>query len=336
MIPTNNTVTNYITEHNLIAPGSTVILGFSGGPDSVYLLHQLAPLRTQLNFTLIAAHLNHGWRAEAHEDVNFCATMAAQLNVPFVTAHAQDFPHIKSSGSLEQQGRQLRRAFFEQLAQTYPNSVIALGHHQDDQIETFFIRLIRGTGLEGLTGMLPLASPANSFCTIRPLLCINKQTILQELTAHAIPYLTDSTNTNTEFLRNSIRLQALPTLTACDARFTGNLLRTIAHLQEADDYIHQETLKAYTQLLAPAHTALWLNKTQLLALHPFMRMRVILHWLCQMGVPFTPSQSFFAEIERFLAQPGNATHTFYHAWVMKKQGALATIELLPNKHIISG
>lgn len=300
-----------------------MILGFSGGPDSVYLLHTLAALRAEKNFTLIAAHLNHGWRAEAHEDVAFCVTMAAKLNVPFVGAHAADFPAIKKSGSLEQYGRQLRRAFFEQLAKNYPNSRIALAHHQDDQLETFFIRIMRGAGLEGLTCMLPQTG-----IYIRPLLCINKQTILAELAAQSTPYLTDSTNTNTDFLRNSIRLKAIPTLTACDARFTQNLVRTIEHLQEADDYMHQETLKAYTQLTQKTSSRAFptLNKKELLALHPFLRTRVIMHWLCQAKVPFTPSQNFFAEIERFLTQPGNATHTFYRAWSIKKQGDFAIIE----------
>jgi tRNA(Ile)-lysidine synthase len=315
-------IKQYIAKHALITPGSTIILGFSGGPDSVYLLHQLAPLQQELNFTLIAAHLNHGWRVEAQEDVVFCATMAARLNVPFVSAHASDFSSIKKSGSLEQYGRQLRRAFFVQLAQKYAPASVALAHHQDDQIETFFIRLIRGSGLEGLTGMLP-----KDGCYIRPLLCLNKQAILSELNARNIPFLTDSTNTNTAFLRNSIRLQALPALNACDPRFSTNLLRSMEHLAQADDYIHQETIKTFERI-SSRQNHLSINYVELMTLHPFLRMRVILYWLCQSQVPFTPSQAFFSEIERFLQQPTDGSHIFYNAWSITKKSNFAYIKLL--------
>ena len=265
---------------------------------------------------------NHGWRAEAQEDVTFCANMAAQLKITFIAAHASDFSHIKKTGSLEQYGRQLRRAFFAQLAQNYTQASIALGHHQDDQIETFFIRLIRGSGLEGLTGML-----AQDGIYIRPLLCLNKATIITHLTTNNIPFLTDATNTNTAFLRNAIRLQALPALNTCDQRFSTNLLRSMQHLAQADDYINQETVKSFN-LISSNTDHFTINYPQLMALHPFLRMRVILHWLCQAQVPFTPSQAFFAEIERFLNQPADGSHTFYQAWSITKKNNFAHIKLL--------
>jgi len=167
-------IITHINTHQLIPPGSKLVVGFSGGPDSVFLLHLLASIRTSHNITLIAAHLDHQWRSNSHEDVVFCKTMAEQLNITFISstinALQKDF---NANGSTEAQGRAARRHFFETVLKEQNAQGIALAHHLQDQEETFFIRLIRGSSLSGLTGML-----SRDGAYIRPLLEINKSEIL--------------------------------------------------------------------------------------------------------------------------------------------------------------
>lgn len=305
-------IAEYIKNNSLIAPGDRIIVGLSGGPDSVYLLYQLLALKKIYNLELIAAHLDHGWRTESAADAAWCATLTKQVEVPFVSAHAREFPDIIQDGSQEAHGRTLRRAFFARLHKEYAAQSVALAQHQDDQIETFFIRLMRGAGLEGLASM-----HARSGIFIRPLLCIDKATILRELAAADISYLVDPTNTSTEYLRNCIRTQAVPALQSCDERFAPNMLRTIEHLQQAEDYIETVVSTTWHDL---AHNKS-IDIKKLFELHPFMRTRMIIHWLVEAQVPFTPSAALFAEIERFLQSPQGGEHVFYHTWkIVKKQG----------------
>ncbi len=131
----------FIAQYNLLPAGSTVVLGLSGGPDSVFLLHLLA----DKNIKLIAAHLDHEWRADSADDVTFCKKLAQKYNVPFITAKASELKRtFKWDGSQEQLGRAMRRHFFATVAAAHATDSIALAHHAQDQQETFFIRLMRG------------------------------------------------------------------------------------------------------------------------------------------------------------------------------------------------
>ena len=154
--------------NNLIAESSKIILGLSGGPDSIYLLHKLASLRnTGTIKELIAAHLDHEWRQDSAKDVAFCKQACKSLNVPFVSKKLSEL-NLSFKGSPEEIGRNARRYFLEQIRTKHNADLIALGHHLQDQEETFFIRLIRGTSLSGLCAMWPKKG-----FYIRPLLQMN-------------------------------------------------------------------------------------------------------------------------------------------------------------------
>ena len=157
----------FITEHNLIIPEKNIILGLSGGPDSVFLLYILLQSGLLDKKFIIAAHIDHGWRAQSFKDLEFCQNLCQQLGVQFESIS------LKECKSTEEEGRNGRRAFFESLALKYNASCIALAHHANDQQETFFLRLIRGASLEGLIGIRP-----KSGLYIHPLLTIYKQEIL--------------------------------------------------------------------------------------------------------------------------------------------------------------
>ena len=219
-------------QHNLIPDKSTIVLGLSGGPDSVFLFHLLAPLHQKKLIKLVVAHLDHEWRPDSDQDIIFCKQMAKKFDCHFVTKKMSDSEtSIKFNGSKEEYARKMRRYFLQSVAQEYQANAIALGHHLQDQQETFFIRLIRGAGLTGLCAIQP-----KNGLYIRPLLQANKQDMIDYLDEQGIGYLTDSTNTSDDFLRNRIRKHILPSLQQCDNRFSKNFQRTITQLQETEDF----------------------------------------------------------------------------------------------------
>lgn len=303
-------INSFITHHNLIPDTSTIIVGLSGGPDSVFLLHFLHSLQQEKPITLIAAHLDHEWRPDSALDVDFCKKLCAQLNIPLVHQRLSQlgFTH-QCGGSKEEYGRKARRFFFEQTTQQYNAQLIALAHHQDDQQETFFIRLLRGSSLTGLTGMQP---QQNQY--IRPLLCVSKQEIIDYLHQHNSVYLTDPSNNSNDFLRNRIRNNVIPALRASDTRFDTTFGTTLERLQETEQFLQKLTEKTFKELFDG--TAV--DYKQLLQLEPVVRYRVLLHWLCHEHVPFTPTQSFFDEVIRFLQQSNDKTHSIHHQWAIKK------------------
>lgn len=309
-------IESFCITHHLITPNSTIIIGLSGGPDSVFLLHFLHSIKEKYNLTLIAAHLNHGWRQESAHDEQFCKNLAAQFSINFVAQHASEITITrKFSGSKEDLGRQLRRAFFARIAQEHTASTIALAHHQDDLVETFFIRLLRGASITGLASIR-----AHQDNYIRPLLCVTKQEILTYLHEHAIPYCTDLTNEHDVFLRNKIRKYLIPAAQQCDARAPKTMVNTIEQLQEVDDFLETLTQETYARI-APNNL---LELEQLAQLHPYLQKRIIMHWLCAYTVPFTPSDAFFDELLRFLLQGTAKEHTI-GTWLIVKKGKKATI-----------
>lgn len=306
----------------LIKPGDTLIIGLSGGPDSLFLLHFLASLQTSMNLTLIAAHLDHGWRADSQKDVKFCQEAAASLGVRFISQKISDLSlSLKFNGSLEDMGRKARRHFFESVLKTHNAQAIALGHHLQDQQETFFIRLIRGTSLSGLIGMRPQHGNY-----IRPLLSISKDEILAYLNAHAIPYLEDPTNNSADFLRNRIRQQVIPALKACDDRFESSFNATLLRLHALEKHLELETKELLKSFALYKFNKKGLNLKSILILPPIMQERLIIAWLCQEQVPFPPREQFLQEIMKFLQNSRGGLHAIHHAWSLGKKQDITWIE----------
>lgn len=313
-----------IEKDQLINPGDTIIIGLSGGPDSLFLLHFLASIRTQMNLNLVAAHLDHGWRADSAKDVIFCQEAAQALGVRFVTENLSNLGiSLKFNGSLEDVGRRARRHFLERVKEEFQAQAIALGHHLQDQQETFFIRLIRGTSLSGLVGMRPRHG---SF--IRPLLSISKNDILDYLKVHAIPYLEDPTNTSNDFLRNRIRQHVLPALKACDDRFEGSFDATITRLQALERHLETETQDILKRLALYKFDKKGLNLKNILTLPPIIQERLLIAWLCQEQVPFPAHEQFLHEIMKFLRNPRGGMHAVHHAWSIGKKQDITWIEKL--------
>lgn len=311
-----------IARHNLIQPYSTIILGLSGGPDSMFLLHVLARLHNQGTINLVAAHLDHEWRTNSSDDALFCQKICDQLGVPLtIQKMSQLSAAPKFNGSLEERGRIMRRHFLETVRAQHQASAIALGHHADDQQETFFIRLIRGTSLSGLIGMQP-----KSGSYIRPLLTVHKAEILNYLTHHAIPYCIDPSNESDAYLRNRIRNRVIPALQSCDQRFDKNFFTTLERLSKTEEALEVITSQTIEQISSLQNNKRMIAQSAFAQLTPALQDRIIMAWLCSEKVPFPVHEGFLKEIKKFMLGTHGGTHAVHAQWALIKQKQRIWIE----------
>lgn len=248
----------FILRHDLIPPGSRVVVGVSGGPDSLGLLHALMTLAPEFDWHLHAAYLHHGLRPEADEEARFVAEVAGAWGLGCTVERAPVREVAAQPGvSLEEAARQLRYAFLGRVALRLGATVVAVGHHADDQVETVLMHLLRGSGLAGLRGMLPSTPLSELRLTalppdmrpdvpgirlVRPWLETPRQAILAYCRAVGLQPRVDATNTDETFFRNRLRHQVVPLLRQINPRLTRVLGHTAAALQ--GDY---EVLAAHRQ-----------------------------------------------------------------------------------------
>ena len=308
----------YIQKKGLITDGAPLIIGLSGGPDSVFLLHFLAHLKNNKNLHLIVAHLDHEWRTTSKQDAQFCKALADSYNLDFVCKTIAELNlNLKFNGSKEEIGRKARRTFFESLAAQHNASGIVLAHHADDQMETFFIRMVRGASLTGLAGM-----KAKDGLYIRPLLEIKKDQIVAYLKENNLSFVIDESNNSDAFLRNRIRNTVIPALREVDNRFDNRFEHTHAQLQAAHEFIESAAQQALEKVIDDSGA---LHASELYSLHPVLKNRILIEWLCKHKVPFVPSHGLLEELLKFLKQSHDGTHIFYNRWMVVKKGALARI-----------
>jgi len=316
-------VKQFAAQNALFSKNSKIVVGLSGGPDSVFLLHFFSELYREGEISeLSAAHLDHEWRTDSGKDTQFCQDLAKKYGVQFFSTKLSELAFSeKPNGSLEEMGRNARRFFFEQVRKKQNADLIALAHHAQDQQETFFIRLLRGATLSGLTGMQPKQGRY-----IRPLLETNKSNLVAFLDAHNISYLTDPSNESDQFLRNRIRNNVIPALRVCDERFDKKYAHTLASLQRTENFLVQETKKHFEKVALKKEMFFQLDLKKLFQLHPVLYERVLLYWLCQEQVQFPVSRGFFQELVKFLQQPHGGTHQLHHDWRLIKQKGMVRVE----------
>lgn len=205
-----------ILRYNMTRPGDRVVVACSGGPDSTALLHLLWRLRGELSIELHVAHLDHRLRGRAsREDARAVADFAVSLGLPVTLGSADVSGLARRQGwSLEVAARHARYAFLERVARAAGARSVALGHHQNDQAETVLMRLLRGTGVDGLGGMAPVRplSGVPGGLAIRPLLFSAREEIEAYCSGNALPTRHDASNDSRDFFRNRLRLDVLPGL----------------------------------------------------------------------------------------------------------------------------
>lgn len=222
-----NQVKTYIAAHHLLKKTDLILVGLSGGADSVALLSLL----TRLGYRCIAVHCNFHLRGEESDrDEDFAGKMAEKAGIPFLKTDFDTRQYAKENHiSIEMAARDLRYAWFEEVRQSQKAQAIAIAHHQDDSIETFLLNLTRGTGIRGLRGI----QPKNGY-VIRPLLSVNRLDIMDYLGENDLPYVTDSTNNQDDISRNFIRLRVLPLLQKLNPSIKKAIATTSQNLSEAE------------------------------------------------------------------------------------------------------
>lgn len=268
-----------IYKYRLLERGDRVLVAVSGGADSIALLYTLYSLADEWGLLLRIAYLNHLIRPDrSFADALFVQKIAHGLNLPYTIASIDCLAYQKEKRlSLQTAAREVRYRFFRQTAQNLKFNKIALGHTADDQAETILMRLLRGTGLKGLSGIPPIREE-NFFFYIRPLLETTRQEIEDFLTRQQINYITDPSNLQPVYFRNKLRLELLPEI---KKGYNPNIVNTLTRLAEV--FREEEgLLEDLSQQLLPGlilekdpTTNIILDKQRLLELHPALQRRVL-------------------------------------------------------------
>ena len=231
-------VKDYTEKYQMLTSEDRVIVGVSGGADSVCLLLVLLEMQRDIGFDMVAVHVNHGLRgAEADADEAFVKQFCEQRGVPLEIYHT-DVRTIakKRKQSDEEAGREVRRECFEQARMKHNGTKIALAHHQNDNAETFLFRLARGTGLKGLGGMAPVKD-----LFVRPLLCVDRGEIEEYLKEKDISYCTDASNASDEYARNRIRNHVIPFLQEeMNTKTIQHMSDTMEQMRQIQEYLEAQ------------------------------------------------------------------------------------------------
>lgn len=237
-----STIAEYIKQENLANMNETLIIGLSGGADSVALLLLLH----ELGYKCVAAHCNFHLRGEeSNRDQGFVEELCRNYHIPIYIEQFQTTEYaVQNRVSIEMAARDLRYSWFDKLIAQGKGDKIAIAHHRDDNIETLILNLARGTGLKGLTGIQPINGHI-----IRPMLSISRQEVEQYLKDKNQPYVTDSTNLEDEFARNKVRLHIIPALEQINTACQKNIQNTITYLNQAQLVYKQAIEEAINRVL---------------------------------------------------------------------------------------
>ena len=234
-------IKNTIIRENLIEKNDKILIGLSGGADSVFLFNVLYQLKDDLDFEMKTCHINHSYRDTAIKDENFSREISEEKNKQY---------SIDNSISLEDSGRILRYNCFNEILESEKLNKIAVAHHLDDQVETFFLHLFRGSGIDGLCGI-----QYRNKNIIRPLLDVSKSEILNYLDENNIEYVTDETNFVADVQRNKIRLEMLSYIQEnFNSSINESIYRTINILKDSKEIIDDVTKLKYETLVSQKYS----------------------------------------------------------------------------------
>ena len=264
-------VRSTIHKYKMLESKDKVVVGVSGGPDSVCLLSILYELKDEFQIELIAAHFEHGLRpGEDEKETDFVRSFVQSLGIPFEYEKAEK--DIKDGkGSLEEKARVIRYRFLEKVKNKYNANKIALGHNKNDQAETVIMRLLRGSGLEGLKGIPPVRDKV----IIRPIIGLTRDEILYYLNKKGLHYVSDSSNMDITFLRNKIRHKLIPLLKTYQPNVIETLAKTAEILFIEDDFLSSEAEKWVKQNSCIVEEAIILSINTFNRVHPALKNRIL-------------------------------------------------------------
>jgi len=293
-------VLDFIQGEGLIPGQETLLVGVSGGPDSVCLVHILYQLKEALGVSLHAAHLDHVLRgADSAADARYVSGLAQRLGIA-ATVEQRDVKAYRREHrlSLEQAAREVRYHFFGEVAESVGARRIALGHTQDDQVETILMHLVRGTGLAGLRGMQPISAwqkGKGSLLVVRPLLQVTRAETEEYCRAHHLEPRSDFSNFSPSFLRNRFRYELMPLLRGYNPSVGAALLRTARAAADDLSFLEAQVSQVWEQVVTEQPNGLLLNREALLSLHPSLRRHFLRRVLGQILGDLADIQSIHIE-----------------------------------------
>ncbi len=240
-------VLSTIKKYAMLRGGEKILVGLSGGPDSVCLLYILCCLKDSLSLDLNALYIDHGLRPdETKGEIEFCRRQSEELSVDFLTRSIDVQTYAREHGfSVQEAARELRYQTFEHVMHDVKAKIIALGHTMDDQLETFFIRFFRGSGPKGLSGIPPVRG-----MIIRPLLEIDREDIEEFLAEKGIAFIIDSSNLKKDYFRNRLRLSFIPEIKKLTPHIVETISRMMDILREEERYFDIVVTKTLMKLIS--------------------------------------------------------------------------------------
>lgn len=262
-----------IEKYNMINSGDAVVIGVSGGADSLCLLHVLNSIKDELDIKLFAVHVNHQFRgADADEDADFVEQTCIAWNIPYKIETFDVPAYAKEHGlSPEEAGREIRYKLFDEAKESIKANKIAVAQNLNDNVETILMRLVRGTGLEGLKGIDAIRDNI-----IRPLIEQERLSIEEYCRNNNLVPRVDKTNLQPIYLRNKIRLGLIPYL---KNDFNPNISEAIVRLgqvaREENDYLEQRSEDLLTNIVETKDNSITIKTEYLKQLHPAMQKRLL-------------------------------------------------------------
>lgn len=299
---------------NLVEKNDKIVVGFSGGPDSVFLVEMLMKFRENINFDMVLVHINHLLRGENSDgDEKFSIEYGKKKGLQVFSRKINITALGKDMGlTLEEAGRKARYDLFKEVFEKIGANKIALAHNKDDQLETFMFRLTRGVGLEGLEGIV-----AKRDVYIRPISEIYKKDIVEYLNKNSIPYRIDETNFENEFTRNSIRLDLIPFIEKrYNPKFKDKLYSLIEEIREVNKVL-EIRLEKYV-----VNNKLSIEKLK--KLDKYLLSKVLIQYLYSYGIEV--SRKKIQLIEDILDKGGSKDISLNGEFVLKKEYDFLAIE----------
>jgi len=297
-------VRRVIRDEGLMEPGERVLVGASGGVDSSALLFLLHRIRKDMAIDLGAAHVNHGLRGEESErDEAFVRKLADDLSVPCHVMRADVRAYSRERGvSIQHAGRELRYQYFADLCGTHGYGKIAIAHNRDDQVETFLLRVLKGSGLNGL-GSIPVRRDR----IIRPFLTIGRSDIEAYVQRLSIPFVEDSSNQKDVYERNFLRMRVVPLLSRLNPKFREKILLLISDIAAVDRLFDGEAERFLEGERCLGGGACACGVEALKTLQPEVRFRAISRMLSGLEPRFIALREHVLLVEKslFSAKPNN-------------------------------
>ena len=310
----------YCKQHQIVEAGDHVLLGLSGGGDSVCLFHMLLALQKEIAFSLKAVHIHHGIRREAELDKNFVEKLCREKGIACESYYENVLKYAKEKGlSEEEAGRVLRYQDFRKSLKNWGNTgafKIATAHHMDDQAETVLFQLFRGSGLTGLCGIRYKREDI-----IRPLLCITRKEIECYLQERNLEYCHDQTNDQDYYARNKIRHHILPYAEQeiCQG-VVEHIGSTAEILQEADAYIQKQVLSIASRIMKKQDKRVSISISQLRNEDLFMQKQLLLYALTSVTESRKDvGHGHIQSILKLLEKEGNGRLSLPHHTMVRKE-----------------